>query len=98
MIRLCGCGHGPPNENSPCRTTKKTEYIPSRAASKETTVSQGCCRDTEWAKTPLRKDWVLIQERSAPSRSMRVNAIRCNNAASPSLPFVKHPALISCVG
>src|ERR1041384_6735468 len=80
MIRLCGCGHGLPSRNSPCRTTRKTGFIPSRAASRATTVSRGCCMDTEWAKTPLRRDKALTQERSAPSRSTRVSAIRCNKS------------------
>src|SRR3954466_9542969 len=85
MIRLCGCGHGLPNKNSLCRTTRRTESIPSRAASRETTVSRGCCMDTAWEKTPLRRESVSIQERSAPSRSTRVSAIHCNrNDKAPS--------------
>src|SRR4029077_2262587 len=49
-------------------------------ASRETTVSRGCCMDTGSEKAPLRTDLVSTQERSAPSRLKRVNAIRCNRS------------------
>ena len=43
-IRRCGRGHGPSSRSSPGRATRRTEFITSRAASKETMAFRGCMR------------------------------------------------------
>src|SRR5205807_9787560 len=59
-IRRCGRGHGRSSKSSPSRATTTTEFITSRAASRETMASRGCCVDGAWKSAPLRKDEVLI--------------------------------------
>ena len=61
-IRPCGRGHGPSSRSSPGRVTRRTEFITSRAASKEIMACRGCCMDGARKSAPLRRDEVPIRE------------------------------------
>jgi hypothetical protein len=59
--RRCGRGHGLSGRSSPSRATQRTEFNTSRAASKETMPSRGCCGERAWRNSPSRRDEVLIR-------------------------------------
>ncbi len=65
-IRRCGRGHGRSGKSSPGRATRTTDSIPSRVASRETTVSLGSFTDGAWKSAPLRTDEVLIRQPGTP--------------------------------
>src|SRR5215471_7618089 len=61
----------------------------SRAASKETLASRGCCMDGEWRSSPLRKDEVLIRQRETTRMAVLcLTRIHCGKGpgGSPSVP------------
>jgi hypothetical protein len=63
MIRPCGPGRGPSAKSSSSRATRTTDFITSRAASKETMAFRGCCGESARKSLPLRRDEVPIRQR-----------------------------------
>jgi hypothetical protein len=61
-LQPCGLGHGLSSRTSPGRAIKKTGFITSRAASKETTAFRVCCMDDAWKSAPLRRDEALTRQ------------------------------------
>ncbi len=67
-IRRCGQRPGPPSRTSPGRAISRTEYTPSRAASKAISVFRDCCMDGGSKSLPLRKDGGPTRERGIASK------------------------------
>ena len=62
-IRLCGAGPGQSGRSSPSRASRRTDFITSLAALKETMPSPGGCAGGAWKSSSLRRDEVPIQQR-----------------------------------
>ena len=52
------------------QSEEENRFIPSRAASKATMVSRGCCMDGAWKTPPLRRDAVPIPQPRTTSREL----------------------------
>jgi len=80
-IRQCGQGHGQSRRSSPSRATRRTDFITSLVASKETMPSLVYCVERARKNSPLQRDEVLIRrQETAPQLLMALRKTHCGRS------------------